>query len=447
MTDAKIKNLSKFISRKFNLNDDRAEDEVIGDEIRRGVEFQGTNLWVLICAIIIASVGLNVNSTAVIIGAMLISPLMGPIMGVGLGVAIFDFDLMKTASKSLAFAAIVSLIASTIYFLVSPLNHAQSELLARTTPSIWDVFIAFFGGLAGMIGATRKSKSNVIPGVAIATALMPPLCTAGYGVASGELRFFVGAFYLFFINSVFICLGTFTVAKILRFQKKTFVDKDFEKRVKRYIAVTVILTIIPSIYMAYGIVNKAILENRVRTFVDKEFTSLDVRIIGQKLSTIKDKLHIEIALVGAPIEPIILKQISGHLKDYGLEEAVLEVRNMSGQQTTDLSSLKMGIIEDLYKKNEELIKDKDARINLLEQELVKLKKMDFPSSEFRDEIKTQYQEIEELYLASFENEEKEKFVTAYVKLKKNLPSNSKKKIENWLKIRTKMEKLKVFFEV
>lgn len=446
MTETNLSKIIYFLKTRFNLNDDRADDAVIEEDIRRGIELNGTNLWILICAIVIASVGLNVNSTAVIIGAMLISPLMGPIMGVGLGVAIFDFELIKSASKNLALAAGVSLIASTIYFLLSPLSFAQSEIIARTTPSIWDVFIAFFGGLAGMIGATRKSKSNVIPGVAIATALMPPLCTAGYGLSSGQWQFFVGAFYLFFINSIFICLGTFTVTKVLRLRKKTFVDKDFERKVKRYIAITVILTIIPSIYMAYGIVNKAILENRVRNFVDQEFADLDVRIIGQKTAVIKDKLHIEIALVGAPIESAILKQISSHLKDYKLEDAVLQVRNMSGQQTTDLSSIKMGIIEDLYKKNEELIKDKDAQIDLLEKEVVKLKKLDFPSSEYRDEIKTQYPEIEELHLASFQDEAKKDFVAVFIKVKKRLTRSSENKIKEWIKVKTKFDNVKVFFE-
>lgn len=447
MTDTNFAKILYILKTRFNLNDDRADDEVIEEDIRRGVEIQGTNLWVLICAIVIASVGLNVNSTAVIIGAMLISPLMGPIMGVGLGVAIFDFELIKSSSKNLALAALVSLVASTIYFLLSPLSFAQSEILARTTPSIWDVFIAFFGGLAGMIAATRKSKSNVIPGVAIATALMPPLCTAGYGVSSGQWQFFVGAFYLFFINSVFICLGTFTVTKVLRFRKKSFVDKNFEKKVKRYIATTVILTIIPSIYMAYGIVNKAIVENRVRSFVDKEFSDLDVRIIGQKLTKVNNAVVIDLAVVGPAIEADVLKLISNKLKDYGLENAKLQVRNMSGNQTTDLSSIKMGIIEDLYKKNEELIKDKDAKIGLLEKELIKFKELNFPSAEFRDEIKTQYQEIQDLYLASLPVQDEKQIVLAYIKVSKRLSSTSEKKIKEWLKVKTKTEDVKVIFEI
>ena len=181
---------------------DKDNEALIVESIRNGVEFKGTNLWILIFAIFIASLGLNVNSTAVIIGAMLIYPLMGPIMGIGLGVGINDFELIKKAFRNLLIATIFSVLTSTLYFLLSPLNEARSELLARTTPTIYDVLIAFFGGMAGIVASSTKLKGNVIPGVAIATALMPPLCTAGFGLANGNMHYFFGAFYLFFINSV-----------------------------------------------------------------------------------------------------------------------------------------------------------------------------------------------------------------------------------------------------
>ena len=186
-------------------NDEEGKEDEMEtiDYISKNVEFKGANLWILIFAILVASVGLNVNSTAVIIGAMLISPLMGPIMGVGLAAGINDFELLKKSLKNLGIAIAISIITSTIYFSFTPLNDAQSELLARTEPSIWDVLIALFGGLAGIVAGSRKEKSNAIPGVAIATALMPPLCTAGYGLATGNVYYFFGAFYLFFINSVF----------------------------------------------------------------------------------------------------------------------------------------------------------------------------------------------------------------------------------------------------
>lgn len=189
---------------RFNLRDDKADDDEIENRIREGVDLRGATPWILIFAIFVASVGLNVNSTAVIIGAMLISPLMGPIMGAGLGVAVYDFDLVKRSLTNLGIATLISLVVSALYFSLTPLQQAQSELLARTSPTLWDVLIALFGGLAGIVGITRRKKSNVIPGVAIATALMPPVCTAGYGIATGQWQFVGGALYLYAINCVFI---------------------------------------------------------------------------------------------------------------------------------------------------------------------------------------------------------------------------------------------------
>ena len=183
------------------------EDEVVA-QISDGVDFHGATLWVLIFAIFIASLGLNVNSTAVIIGAMLISPLMGPIIGMGLAVGIADLKLFKRALTNYLITTVISVVTATIYFTISPITEAQSELLARTSPTLYDVLIALFGGAAGILAISTKSKNNVIPGVAIATALMPPLCTAGYGLAVSNTSYFFGAFYLYFINTVFIAFTT-----------------------------------------------------------------------------------------------------------------------------------------------------------------------------------------------------------------------------------------------
>ena len=194
-----LEQFRNYLKGILDSSNERENEAETIDNIRKGINFKGSNLWVLIFAIFIASLGLNVNSTAVIIGAMLISPLMGPIMGIGLGVGINDFELIKTSFRNLAIATIFGILTSTLYFLISPLNEARSELLARTTPTIYDVLIAFFGGLAGIVASSTRLKGNVIPGVAIATALMPPLCTAGFGIASGYLTYFFGAFYLYMI--------------------------------------------------------------------------------------------------------------------------------------------------------------------------------------------------------------------------------------------------------
>ncbi len=211
--------LADFFVRNFDVRQDKEDELETIDTISKGIEFKGTNLWVLIFATFIASLGLNTNSTAVIIGAMLISPLMGPIMGFGVGLGISDFDMIKRSFRNFATATIFSVITSSIYFMISPISEAQSELLARTQPTVYDVLIAFFGGLAGIIASSTKSKGNVIPGVAIATALMPPLCTAGYGIATGNLYYFFGAFYLFFINTVFISVATYLVVRVLKYPK------------------------------------------------------------------------------------------------------------------------------------------------------------------------------------------------------------------------------------
>ena len=310
--------LENFLKDRFNLEEDKANENEIIDAIKKGVEFRGINLWVLIFAIFIASIGLNVNSTAVIIGAMLISPLMGPIMGIGLGIGINDFDLIKKAYKNLAIATVIGVATSAIYFLISPISDAQSELLARTTPTIWDVMIALFGGLAGIVATTRKSISNVIPGVAIATALMPPLCTAGFGLATGNFSFFFGAFYLYFINSVFISLSSFIIVRFLKFQKKTLLDSSREKRVRRYILIVVTITVIPSIVMAYNIVTRSFVDKKIQQFVNNELAFDNAQLISKNLKRVGDKNVLEVFLLGEIISNDVISKVEKKLKNYGL---------------------------------------------------------------------------------------------------------------------------------
>ena len=238
----------------FDLHHDQAEHAAIERTIHQGVKVGGTNLWVLIFAILMASIGLNVNSTAVIIGAMLISPLMGPIIAIGFGVATNDADLIRTALRNLGLFVAISLITSVLYFKLSPLSLAHSELLARTSPTLWDVLIAFFGGAAGIIALTRKHASPVIPGVAIATALMPPLCTAGYGLASGNLAFFGGAFYLFAINSVFIALATALFVRLMKLPQHAHASPELQRRTRIWVSVLLVAMLAPSTWLGYRLV-------------------------------------------------------------------------------------------------------------------------------------------------------------------------------------------------
>lgn len=213
----------------FYFGDDAAREEEVIEGIKQGIVFRGAKLWILILAIFVASLGLNTNSAAVIIGAMLISPLMGPIIGMGLGIGIYDFDLLRRSWNNYIVATAFSVATATIYFFVTPIAEAQSELLARTSPTIYDVLIALCGGLAGIIALSSRGQrtGNVIPGVAIATALMPPLCTTGFGIATGNWAYAAGAFYLFIINTIFIATATFVGAMfIMKFHTKTFLDPD-----------------------------------------------------------------------------------------------------------------------------------------------------------------------------------------------------------------------------
>lgn len=219
--------------------------------IRNNIFFRGPNAWILAIATIIASVGLNVNSTAVVIGAMLVSPLMGPIFGLGLGLGVNDMQLMKSSGKNLLVMVIISLTASFLYFLITPLSLINpTELLARTNPTIYDVLIALFGGFAGIFEQSRKEKGTVFAGVAIATALMPPLCTAGFGLASGNMGYFFGALYLFFINCLFIMLATYVSVKYLKFRQTEFEDAATGRKTKRIISILIILFVVPSIWSA-----------------------------------------------------------------------------------------------------------------------------------------------------------------------------------------------------
>ena len=254
---------------------DDVDTEDAAQRIKGSIWFRGPNVWILAFAIVLASVGLNVNSTAVIIGAMLVSPLMGPIIGIGLSFGTHDMDLLKSAAKNLLVMVVISLVASTLFFLLSPLSLVNpTELEARTSPTIYDVLIAFFGGLAGILENSRKERGTVLSGVAIATALMPPLCTAGYGLAHFNFHFFFGALYLFLINSVFIALATYLMVKYLHFRNATDNVPEITLRRKRLVTLIFVIFLIPSVWSAVVLIRENNFERNVRSFVEQN------RIVG-----------------------------------------------------------------------------------------------------------------------------------------------------------------------
>lgn len=308
---------------RFSLLVEKAEDAQIDEALRKDAELRGSTSWILMLAIFIASIGLNTDSTAVIIGAMLVSPLMGPIMGVGYGVGIYDFDLVKKSLGGLAQAVGISLATSAFYFALSPLSGSQSELLARTSPTIWDVQIALFGGLAGIIGATRKERSNVIPGVAIATALMPPLCTAGFGLASLNWRYFLGAFYLFAINGVFIALATAAMVRIMALPPHSYVDKTLQARVKGWLLTVAVLTALPSVYLASRLVDEELFGARARSFVAGAFRQPGTHVVDTRVDA--KSRRVVVTLVGDVLPQSTLQDVRARLGESGLSGATLEV--------------------------------------------------------------------------------------------------------------------------
>lgn len=382
--------LREAIAHRFSLIEDKADDAEIDRSLRAGVELRGATPWILIFAIVIASVGLNTNSPAVVIGAMLVSPLMGPIVGLGYGVGIFDFALVRRSLANLGIAAAISLVTSTLYFMLTPLDEAQSELLARTTPSLWDVLIALAGGLAGIIGQTRREKSNVIPGVAIATALMPPLCTAGYGLANGDWAVFGGAFYLFSINCVFIAFAAVIVIEFLRLPHRKFVDPRRERHVKGAVLAVVLLTGLPSIYLAAKLVDNEVFKKRARDFVRKEFQAANVHVLDSRL--VPASHDIEVTLIGPRLPVSAIKAIEARLPSAGLKEARLSVHQAQAEDTTriDVGSLKADILADIVRKNEQALQAKDATIGALRQQLAAQQDWEAQAAAVTREFEAQY---------------------------------------------------------
>ncbi len=313
------------ILRFFDLHQGEEKKEAVLENVVSNISFRGANAWILACAIVVASVGLNVNSTAVIIGAMLISPLMGPIVGAGFALGTFDFPLLKKSLKNLLIATLISLVVSFIYFLLSPFKEAQSELLARTSPNIYDVMIAIFGGLVGVIAITRVDKGNPIPGVAIATALMPPLCTAGYGLAIGNFSFFAGALFLYIINCVFICISTFVIVKYLRYPKTHYVDQQREKRITQSITIITIILVLPSVYFAYNLLQEKKYTNKVNQFVQQELSNKGYTVIYEKLEMNGNPKKLELAFLSKKFSKKEVESLQHSMETFGITNTTLDL--------------------------------------------------------------------------------------------------------------------------
>ena len=359
---------------------------------------------------------------------MLVSPLMGPIMGVGLGLGIYDFELIKKSLKNLLIAVIISIFVSTIYFIITPLKDAQSEILSRTTPAIWDVFIAFFGGLAGIVAGSRKDKSNAIPGVAIATALMPPLCTAGYGIATFNFSFFAGAFYLFFINSIFISFSTFIVVRLLKYKRKIFLDKKRETTAKKYIMLILFLTILPSSYSAKLMVDKIYFETKAVNFIKNEISNKNLQVIEKKINFKAKK--IEIFYLGNTLSKANEIFLFNKLKEYHLNNTSIELRQIFDIEkgvTRNMQNVKEAVIEELYSKNRDTLEVKNKEISLLNQKISEYEKKALLPSSLSDELKVFYPELTDFDILAGSN----KFILL-LNQKNSLTKKDESRIKNWI---------------
>jgi uncharacterized hydrophobic protein (TIGR00271 family) len=346
--------LQRLGRRYFDLNRDKVAHTEAIEAIISGVDFKGTNLWVLVCAIFIASLGLNMNSTAVIIGAMLISPLMGPIMGIGLAVGINDGILLRRSARNLFVATFFALLTSCLYFLISPISDARSELLARTQPTIYDVLIAFFGGFAGIIATGSRVKGNVIPGVAIATALMPPLCTSGYGLATLQWNFFFGAFYLFLINCVYIGFATWVGVRVLKLPQHITLSSRRQRTTKRWVTGFLILVAVPSLVTTWQIVRHNIEEAKVRTFVTHEFAQTDdTQLLNYTYTETDSSKIVEVSLIGATLSADQIEQITHRMDLYKLGSDVQLRVIQGGVASIDENQLTSTLMQGVVKMTSE----------------------------------------------------------------------------------------------
>ncbi len=437
-----IPEILKKVVHFFNLEPELEHQDSVYEEIKKGIVFKGTNLWILMFAIVIASVGLNMNSTAVIIGAMLISPLMGPINGMGYSIATYDFVLFKKSIKNFTFAISASLLASTLYFAISPISTAHSELLARTSPTIYDVIIALFGGLAGIVAISSKQKGNVIPGVAIATALMPPLCTAGYGLATFQFNFFAGALYLFTINTMFIAIASVWISQLLKFPIRTNIEPSRKRRINSITNTLIVIVLIPSIYLGYKLVQHEEFEQKAKQYAATVSNSDGNYLLKYDIDA--KKRHILLVYGGTQLSETQKNAIIDKSAQFNLSDAHIAIEQ-------GLSFVGF--------------EDKNLEVNSLKEQIASLNRILVKNNTTFDSINTQQQtgkillnELKILYpqingcgysesLLYYDTiSEPLKTAVIMILVNDNIRGHDKTKIKQWLEQRLKTDKVNVFYQ-
>lgn len=439
----------KWLKTLLDFRDDKEGDVATIESLKGDVEFRGTKLWILICAILVASIGLNVNSTAVIIGAMLISPLMGPIIGFGLGFGIADIDLVRKSLRNLALTTLFSILTATIYFLLTPLDQPGSELLGRTEPSLYDVLIAFFGGAAGLIAGSTKSKGQVLPGVAIATALMPPLCTAGFGIATGNWAFFFGAIYLYLINSVFIAFATFIMVRIMRFPIKQVASENIRKKGYRWISIIAICTLIPSIYLSARLVRDSYQEERAKQFVADHFAPPDYQVVRQTLVRSDDEnpAQLDLVLIGKTLSTETIDSIASLLPRYGLSNFKLQVhQGVDNDTPTDYEQLGGVLLRNLYERSEQTASEQRAEIDSLRRLLLRYDFYKSLTKDVSEEARTVFSDIKEVRLMpsmEFIQGQDSVLQILVATPSHRMSLEQRNRLEKWLQKRTKTRSLQL----
>lgn len=442
--------LKEGLIERFSLHQDAASQKEVTENIRKGIYIRGINLWVLIFAIFIASLGLNINSTAVIIGAMLISPLMGPIIGVGFSFGINDFSLLKDSFRNFLVMLVTSLIASTIFFLLPLISYDKSELLARTAPTTYDLLIALFGGLAGIVAQTRQDRTGtVVSGVAIATALMPPLCTAGYGLATLQLNYFIGASYLFLMNSVFIALASYVITLMLKYEKVAMIDKVKEEKLKRWMYLIIVVVTTPSVLVAINIFQRSnfisTAENFVKTTMMFESTVVinqDIQYKGRNSPSI-----IEVRMIGEKLSDNVIENLRSRMQTtpYNLKNTELIVRQTTGQdEKFDISLLQTSYAD--------ILKEKNSEIEDLQKQLSLIKVIDTVAvADISRELGVFIPRIKDLSLSKHIGYDKQgvPIDTSYICVLSFIDiieGDDLNIITNWLKIRLKSENIRIILK-
>lgn len=443
-----MKKIIRYIRSLVNIWE-YVDYETADKSIRKGIAFKGPNVIILACAIVIASVGLNVNSIPVIIGAMLISPVMGPIMGLGLGLGTEDRHLLRDSLKNFAIMVVISILASSLFFLLSPLTlENQSELLARTNPTIYDVLIALFGGFAGILETSRKDKGTVISGVAIATALMPPLCTVGYGISQLNLTFIGGALYLFLINTIFIALATFLAVKLFQFPAVQLADENHQRISKTWYVVILIVILVPSIITAIQVVRENNFRIHATTIVQKNKNMGRSFVYDHKTNYNRKEQTIEVYVAGEELTDEMKERLYRDAEHYGITRSQILIHEDATIVREDLSEAE--ILKGIYEHTDRQIQSLNDSIAKLNVQLNAYRGMEIPAHSIAKELFAQHPEIHNISLTRGSAIDADSLfvsecIMVFIDSEQPIEQPVRTRIENWLKVRLDNENVTVVY--